>query len=240
MDDAPGAPSIYDDEFNAGSLDPKWTSVTGIIDPINTIHPFALVATRTRVSFNSYRKSWMMVQPPANVPFGIYQTGTLPTDYCVWARMSFNTRYNAVSNNDADLAIHLLADNGGVPDTNNLIYMNLNESDANQNFARNGRIVAGVSTIASTTRNVGPQTAGLDSLMQNACYILIQKIGTTYHCALGEPSGNWMWLTSQTVAAFTPAWIGLVFGNVVSSGNGAGTMIMGVDFLRLISGKALP
>ncbi len=236
-DDPPASPSIYDDEFNGSSLAPKWTNVLGTIDTVNPVHPYASVVGKHRVSFNDYRPGWLMCQPVPNVTFGIYQPVTFDTDCCVYARMSFNTRYQAVSNNDSDLAIHLNADAGGSPDQTNLVYMNLNESDANTVFARAGRIVANVSTIAGTTRNVGPQSAGTDSLVQNACYILIQKLGTVYNCAIGEYHGNWLWVAQQTIA-FTPAWIGLVFANV--NNNAPGNAIMGVDYVRYVSGKALP
>lgn len=237
LDAPPAVPHAYDDEFNGSSLDPKWTFVAGTIDPVNPVHPYALVVGKSRVSFSTYRESWMMVQPVPNVPLGVYQPVTLDTQCSMWARMSFNTRYNAVANNDADLAIHLLADSAGAPDNNNLLYHNLNESDTNQNFARNGRTVAGVSAIASTTRNVGPQSAGTDALMQDACYLLVQKNGTTYSFGLGWAHGHWLWMAQQTVA-FTVGWIGLVFNNV--NNNAPGGMVMGVDFFRYQTGLVTP
>ncbi len=235
MDDPPDSPHAYDDEFNSVSLDPKWNLYTPI-DPVNHIHPYASVVGSARVSHNNYRQSWLMAQPVPNVVWGVFQAVTLPTNCFAWARMSFNTRFNAVSNNEADLALRFCADAGGFPDSLNCVHMNLNESDANTVLAKGGKAVAGVGT-ASATRNVGPQTVGTDSLIQDACYVGIQKLGTTYNFGLGWENGNWLWLTPQTSAA-TYVWLEVVFVNITS--NAPGSLIMGCDFVRFKDGAELP
>lgn len=237
MDDVPLSPHAYNDEFDGPTLDPKW-STTNTVQPIDTVNPVqlnAIVAGAHRYDFN-YRPGWLMAQPLINDELRFDQAVTLPTDCTIFARMSFNVRYSAVLNNDSSFGIQLLADNAGTPDTANVISMKLNESDGNTVQAEATRVLASVNTTV-VSRNVGPQSVGVDSLIQNACYVLIIKTGTTYTFGLGEPDGNWLWLTQQTHAS-AMVWLRLVFFNV--SNVTPGTMLMGVSFIRFYDGVFLP
>lgn len=241
LDTPPASPHAYDDEFDAGSLDAKWTRM-GTVDNVNAIDQYAAFASPAgwRWSMNSFRKSWFMVQPDtrsgANLTARLTQAVTLPTDCFMWARMSFNARYNAMTANDSRVGILFLASSAGLPDDNNRAFMYLNLSGTNTVVATGGCTSAGAAA-SSSTKNVGPQTVGTDSLSQAACYVGIQKISTTYQFLLGWPNGNWNILASQTLAA-TMAFIGVDFinGGTTTPGN----MIMGLDFLRFYAGRIIP
>lgn len=241
LDTVPSSPHAYDDEFDAAVLDAKWTR-RGTPDDVNAIDPYAAFASPTgwRWSLNSFRKSWYMVQPDtrsgANLTARLTQPVTLPTDCFMWARLSFNARYNAMTANDARVGILFLASSAGLPDDNNRVYMYLNISAANTCIAKGGRTTAGA-TAETSTKNVGPQSVGTDSLSQAACYVGIQKIGTTYYFLLGWPNGNWNILTSQTQAS-TMAFLGIDFinGGTTTPGN----MIVGIDFVRFFAGRIIP
>ena len=112
----------------------------------------------------------------------------------------------------------------------------LSESDLNTVQVQAGRTTAGVDA-STTTFDVGPQTAGTDSLIQSKCYIGIQKIGTTFSFFAGEPNGNWVALTSQTQAS-SLVWLQASFTNLSSIA--PGNMLMGCDFIRFYAGRYLP
>jgi len=154
----------------------------------------------------------------------------------MWARASFNFRYSATVDNDCAIGIEFRADSGGLPDGSNRVYLYLNETDTNTIQCQAGRQTAGVDS-STLTFDLGPQTAGTDSLLQTACYIGIQKIGTTFNFFLGQPGGNWTQLTSQT-SAVSLVYLQLSMGNV--STTTPGNMLMGFDFLRFYAGRYLP
>jgi hypothetical protein len=235
LDDPPSSPHAYDDEFDGVSLDPKWTRA-GTFDDISAIDPYASFAGGHRTSL-SYRQSWYMMQSAAaGGGASLYQSVILPTDCFIWARLSFNVRYSATVDNDSSVGIGLYADLSGSPDPNNRVYLYLNESDANTVQGQGGRVTAAVDA-STLTLDVGPQTAGTDSLCQPACYIGIQKIGTTFNFFLGFPNGSWTSLTSQT-SAVSLVYLILTFAN--TSSTAPGNMVAGCDFVRFLSGKYLP
>lgn len=236
MDDPPTSPHAYDDEFEGPTLDPKWTIHS--VNPIDTVNPVqlnAIAAGKTRMSFD-YRPGWLMVQPVVNDQVNFDQPVTLSTNCTVFARMSFYQRFSGVTNNDTSFGIALVADSGGSPDELNFVAMKLNESDGNTVQGEGSRTLAGVAA-QSVSRNVGPQSLGLDSLIQNACYVLLHKTGTTYNFGLGQPDGNWMWLTPQTHAS-SMVWLRFLFHNVNTAA--PGSLIMGIKFIRYYDGLYLP
>ena len=235
LDEKPTTPHAYDDEFEGSVLDPKWTR-SGTFDDISGIDPYAAFAAGHRTSLNSYRRSWYMAQPATGGGLGFYQAVSLPTDCFVWGRFSFNFRYNATVDNDSSVSLNLMADLAGAPDPNNRVYMHLNECDTNTVQAQGGRVTAGVDA-STLTRNLGPQSVGIDSLCQPACYVGIQKIGTTFTSFLGFPDGNWISLTAQT-SAVALVWMTLGLGNTSSAT--PGNMIVGCDFVRFYAGRYLP
>jgi hypothetical protein len=238
LDDPPTTPHAYDDEFDGLTLDPKWTrSSGGTFDDITPIDPYAAFATGHRTSLNGYRPSWWMVQGSSTGgTVLLYQSVVLPTDCFIWARCSFNCRYSAVTNNDTDVELGLWEDVAGLPSANNRVYMHLNETDTNTIQAQGGRVTAGVDA-STLTRNLGPQSVGVDSLCQTACYVGIQKLGTTYHTMLGQPNGNWTILASQVHAGTLP----YLMINLTTVGSAApGCMITGCDFIRFLVGRYLP
>lgn len=68
-------------------------------------------------------------------------------------------------------------------------------------------------------------------------YIGVQKVGLTWHGWVAPASGNWVWMGSYThLVPLTEMW--LCFNNQTSAT--PGNMILGVDFVRVISGKGPP
>ncbi len=243
LDTPPTTPHAYDDEFDGVALDAKWTRSAAPNSPPNdatAIDRYAsFAAGGWRWSLNSLRKSWYMVQGDASSTRGmLYQAVTLPTDCFVWARFSLNFRYSVVAANDIRVGLALEANLAGVPDGNNRAYTYGNiPSAGNVIRAQGGRNQAAAAAI-TTTGNVGPQAAGTDSLCQPACYVAIQKIGTTYTSMLGYPNGNWIILAAQTYTGTALTWLVLEWMNTSSAA--PGNMVVGFDFVRFFAGRYLP
>jgi hypothetical protein len=255
LDEKPVSPNALDDEFESTTLDPKWTRFSGndwtgggpagTFDDVTAIDPYAALATGAgaRSSHNSYRKSWYMLQPEADAAHvvRIFQTVTLPTDCFIWARMSFNFRYNAQAASDASLALQLtpLDSSGGslLPDFRNQISVQLNHSAAASAVRARAAVVAASVVTETSMGDVGAQTVGTDSKCQTLQYVGIQKLGTAYRHFAGFANGHWMFLRASTLATTITA---ISFGFVNAVSTAPGNMIMGVDFLRVVSGRFLP
>ncbi len=234
LDTPPTSPHAYDDEFESVALDAKWTrSSSPAWDDVNAIDPYAQFVTGARSSHNSYRPSWYMVQAPGAAASisAIYQPVTLAADCFVWARLSFTARFNTMSNNDGDVELALLTDVAGAPSETGKAFTFLNESGVNTVTA-----LGGSTTSSSSHQSVGP-AGGISTGIQTACYVGIQKNGTTYHSWLGWPNGNWVHLHSSVLAtSLTWLWVRFTNGGTTYPGN----CFAGVDFVRYRAGLHLP
>lgn len=241
IDTPPASPNAVDDEFESSALDPKWTrgsSGGGTFDDATAIDPYAGFSSGHRSSLHSYRKSWYMSQPAGNAASGLFlfQTVTFPSECFLWARMSFNCRFGAQVDDDHSLGLGLAQASSGVPDFDNWAFVFLNDSQTNTVQCQGG-VVNGGTPSATATGDVGTQTVGVFSRAQSAKYVGIQKLGTTYRSWMGNDNGYWLHVNSVTWAG-SPTLLVLRFINASTSS--PGNMIMGVDFVRMISGRMLP
>lgn len=238
LDDKPLVPHAYDDEFENGTLDAKWVRAGAVVafDDTKAIDPYAGFATEHRSSVHSYRPSWLMVQPASVGSFAYTEAVTLPSECFVWARLSFNMRIGTNADNDHELGLVLCADSGGAADFNNRVGTYLNESAAAVAHTWGHKVVGGAFTVANGLDLV-PGSNANSVWAQPFCYVGIQKISTTYHLAVGNTAGHWMWFASQTHAS-TMAWLGIAGGNASTAS--PGNMIHGCDFIRYKAGRFLP
>lgn len=235
--DLPASPSAWDDEFSSASLDPKWTVAadTGTFDNSSAIDAYAGFATGHRSSYNNYRKSWYMFQPAPTGMIFLQQAITFPTDCFIWARGSFGYRYSTQPNNDHSIGLLLGQLVSGTISTTNQVYCLLNESDANTVQSQGGGVTSGADT-SSVSVDVGTQAAD-QCLTQHFEFFGIQKLGTTYHSFVATATGNWFHLRSFVFAG-TVDNLAIRIGAVGTTN--PGNMILGIDFVRIVTGKFLP
>lgn len=103
-------PSSYDDEFEAGTLDAKWswvvdagtsTPVTGDVDPVAT------VAGDPVYNLNDQWPSWLLLQGDNSTAqrISLVQSVSLDTDCTIVARIAHNARSGASSENDVGIRL---------------------------------------------------------------------------------------------------------------------------------------
>lgn len=221
----PATPDVLDDEFaNGTALDAAWAVSAGAYSA-TAIDPYAgFAAGGARHSYNSRRPGWLLLQPDTTAGIVITKLmPSLPADYAVWARSSYNHRAAvAATNNDFSHAILLTTE---PYDTNNRLLMQLNESDAGVIQAEFSQLVGGVGTSIGTTANLPPN----EHTPFEGC--LIQKIGAIYHGWAITNNGSCVYVGNT--ATFTPVVGrgGMAASNAVTTG--PGNMIMGFDFFRV-------
>lgn len=237
LDDKPAVPHAYDDEFETTNLAAAWVrgGSTTYDDP-TPIDTYAGFTTGHRTSHNGIRPSWWMAQCSSGQYFMLSKPVTVPADFCVWARLSMSTRYTTNATEDPEIGIALLADSAGSPDLNNRVMTYLCEASAGVQRTWAGKAVAGVFTVAGG-RDLIPGSLANSAFHQPFCYVLIQKVSTTYNFAVGSPHGNWMFFASQTHAS-TMAHFAVIGNN--NSTAAPGNNIVAIDFARFKAGKFLP
>lgn len=230
--DRPLIPSAYDDEFESNVLDGSWTRV-GIWDDVNAIDPGASFNnTGTRWSLNGSvagtgRRSWMMLQADPTWNNTIRKAITYPSEYFIWARLSFNYLNAGQVNNDSNIRLNI-----GEPVSGHYIDIALNESDGNTvqvEFSYN----QGTPTTIALSNNVG----GIGNTGGQAGHIVgIQRLSGTYHGWFMSAAGNWIWMGSQVYTGNAPTHADLRFQTTTAANNAIG----GFDFIRYKAGRFLP
>lgn len=226
----PSSPHSYDDEFDSDTVDSAWDvwdytaaqagSIVSGVDAYDT--GFTSGSNIRADQNNNGRRSWLLVQTPANSHFiTLHKDITLPTNAIVWGRFRFTQRYTVTY--DSIFSFGLYADDSGIPDNvNNRVQIAYAFPNPTGTMRADLRIVSGGSTIADNW------TTDVDAQGQALEYFAIHKIGTTYHGWVGTAAGNWIYMGSGTVAT------ALVYATFLFYNTTAPPLIGGIDFLRMI------
>lgn len=200
----PTTPHAQDDEFTS-SLNPAWRLYDETADAIITFGSGNLTTytlnstTGMLVDCNALYPSWVLMQPKnVDTYYWFTKNYTLATNQFICARVNGSFR-SSVGADDVEYGLVIAADNGGKPDKTN--YYSLRRPTAVNNNFNTIKDVAGVTTSLVTGGNT-PQ--GTSSGMH---YLVIQKIGTTYHAFVVGLDGYGDYLGNTTHAS-TMAWVG--------------------------------
>lgn len=207
LDYKSGAADTPDDDFDAGSLDAKWTAVTGTS---GTVDIFEAGAAITRYDLTT-RSGWLLMQTGKNTGSRVNfrQDYTLPDGSSIVAAFAVNTAGSSSAvptNNASDFGISVNStDTDPITGTYCSVYM-----DGQTNT---GPRVLVLSSVGSTLS--GPDNfSNLGSMV----YLRIARVGTIYHCLCSSEFGTtWyhlgskdlggaadnVWIWSQCDATFT-------------------------------------
>jgi len=186
-----------DDEFNAATLDAKWTAVSGVA---GTVDQFAIIATNTPIYDLSTRPGWLLTQVRQND--GI-TTGS------VRLRQDFT-----LADGDSIVIAHTLPTYIGHPSaaTNNesVIEIVLNDNDSGETAGN--RVV--VRYIVASLEQVQVYGGLVTNLLHNIyegsrifyTRILRKDDGATeeYYIGLSEDGTNWNWKGASAGTGFAP------------------------------------
>lgn len=232
---APETPHAYDQEFSVGSgnaLPTSWTLVSGSSTISATApNPYDKFAgTEARVSLNTARRSWLMIQPPNGTTFRVGREVTVSTNFAIMAKFSYNFRSSQAPINN-DFSVGLSLSMSGF-DANNRIDVTLNESDAGVKQCEFAKIDGGASTSIATTADVP------EGEVSPFAAVLLQKRGTTYDAWVITEAGHQAWLGTTTMTA--------AMGHVsiscscADSTNNPGNLMLGCDWMRFREGIWVP
>lgn len=220
-DNAPSAPSAYDDEFNGGSLDAKWTlasagttnpATTGTVNPISSL--------TTPVIDLATTPSWLLGQSDNSSAqtFRVYEAITLASDCTIFVKFGANNRViNAVNEGNVELQL-------------------LNDADANESVNIGVIQQAGGSGMAlqmlvqnngAYTTVIGPTLAEKGPV--SPAYGVLWKNGDVYHGGFAYGNQPFTYLGSVTKTGVTTLnRLALVW----FTANETPSMISGFDFVR--------
>jgi hypothetical protein len=230
----PAAPNIRDVEFNSGTLPSGW--LEDFTPNVSSIDVYGDVATTgdPRRSINSYRRGWYMIQPPSDdTLYHIHRGETLPTNFFIWMRASFQFRLiGSPANNDGSMGLGFSMTDTGVPDINNRYVVALNDSDAGTIEASFYKYQGGAFTDIGTLTNAANRAQPIE-------YIGLQKLGNVYHGWNATANGTWMHMGSNTWGGGTIDRINAQFSN--NDNSNPANKVMGVSFIRILeTGDRLP
>jgi hypothetical protein len=180
-----------DDEFDAGTLDPKWTVVTGAS---GTVNRFATSLTNGIYDLAS-RSGTMLVQVNNGNILSMRQDFTLPDDACIILAMSPSVLADAaLVNNELEFALSLNSSNVG-PDTGT--YQKI-EVDVNTDALRFLHFGDGGTTLGTLAC-----TSALPCV-----YFRVDRKTLTYYASVSMDGRIWYPMGSKTVgSAHTDLWL---------------------------------
>lgn len=182
----PTSPSIYDDEFNNGSLDIKWTEFdqNGKLTAIETGTYGALLLSQT---YNA-----------GNQLAGMYQTMPTGTNFTVYTKVSLI----GMLTNGHDCGIGLWTNAG--TGTTSLAFFRVYTASNNFNIS------------ASRWNNNGSINNNVFSLSIGWCptaFLRLRKVGTNYYFAFSTDGIGWIEHPTATVPLAEPRHFGIIVNN---------------------------
>jgi hypothetical protein len=218
----PTSPHAMDDEFEDVTLDPAWDNATAL-DFATALTPYSGFSSFTaRVQLHTnQRRSWLMSQYN---PGYFSKPYTLPTNALLWARMR-HQRSGVSGGGVRHSAIFFSETSAGNADLNNMMIMYLAEP-TNLESAQFQRIESGANNTIATTQHI--REARGNALE----YVMIHKVGATFHGWVMGMTGEKVYLGSSTYAgAGTLDRLGFYMGG---SGSTPGYACNGIDFIRVV------
>ena len=220
-DNPPASPHAYDDEFDTGTLDAKWTiTSTGTTNPATSGTIDYSASLTTPIVDAATIPSWLAFQCDNSSlkSFSVYQTVSLATDATFFAKIGGQSR-DPSTGSEGDFFVSLR-----------------NSGDSNEWFN------FGVSRNTSTggclgqISNNGALTTFYNTDFNNngtrgASYIAIWKKTNTYYMGVAGDNGIFTYLGSFTKTGVTTFDI-LGVGYYSTTANETPSVIDGIDFFR--------
>jgi hypothetical protein len=216
----PATPHALDDEFEDTVLDPAW-NINGVVNYV-AIDPYTDADVNTRVQIHTdHRRSWLMMQGTGN---RLTKDYTLPTNCLMWARVRFDSR-STKGSSETYCGLDICATVGGAQSVTNYMRLMVADTGTGRNVAFR-KVQSGSSTVVAST------DTGLSTRVTCIEYLLLHKLGSTYHAWCMGQSGEKIYVGSTTFAGDeTIDQVGLVLGGI---GAVPGSAVAGVDFFRVV------
>lgn len=204
--------TLYDGSGNAVASEPTDT----------TIDPYSNDTTHHHSNVNGFRPGWLTFKcRNNNSRFYHMKSHTSPTNQCSYTRVGMKSRPSP-NNNEDDIALMLMAATSGHPDPNNRIELIWQQTTSGRRAVC--RITSGgVDNTVFTGSAFGTE-------WELYSYVIIGKIGTTFHFWLAGDSGGWSYLGNGTFSG-TIAYVGYMFQ---TNGSTPGNGLNQTDFLRFV------
>lgn len=216
-----------DDEEYETSTDPftlyDSSGVAVASEPTDTtIDPYSNDTTHHHSNVNSFRPGWLTFKcRNNNSRFYYVKSHTSPTNQCTYTRVGMKSRPSPANNED-DIGLMLMAATSGHPDPNNRIELIWQQTTAGR------KCVARITSAGVDNTVFNGATFGTEWELYS--YLIIGKVGTTFHFWLAGDSGGWSYLGNGTFSG-TIAYVGYLFQtNSSTPGNGLNQ----TDFLRFV------
>jgi len=187
IDEPPTSPGTPNDEFSAGTLDVKWTLVSGSAGTVS------MISTDTTPIYDlASRSGWLLVQVGANREFEIRQDYTLPSGSSIVLSLAPNLLADNNIANDELLIGLALNDSDTNYDANNYVFMTLDPNAGGVRWAyfRTGGTLVGSTLDGNPIAEVPGQH-----------YVRILRAGDVYYGYMSHDGITWMPLGSYTPAA---------------------------------------
>jgi hypothetical protein len=217
----PLVPDPRDDEFNTGTTPTSsWSFLTGRVS-VGAINPYSSFTTSLNYAtdFNTVKPGWFRIQGAGDgAPNCIQKTITLGTNDAVWTHVNLSNNINGTEG----FVFYLMTGLNTFTDHIRIDYGQV----VNYGWRVNSTGGSGSTTIGTSVVLAGTARSPVFN------YMLIQKIGTTYHTWLAMEGGNWSYLRSDTIAATLGAVA--LCGNNTAAGS-PGQAIASFDFVRFVA-----
>ena len=219
-DNPPASPHAYDDEFDTGTLDAKWTIASaGTTNPATSGTINYTSSLTTPIVDVATVPSWAMFQCDNSTlqSFGIYQSVTLDTNATLFCRFGAQNR-DPSGVNEGDFVVKLY--NSG--DTNEWVLFGVTRNTTD------GSSFMQVNNNGATT-NIFQSTRGNDT-NSGSMYVVVWKISNAYHMASGLSNGLFTYSGSISKTGVTTLdRLSIGFN---TTANETPSIIDGVDFFR--------
>jgi hypothetical protein len=216
----PASPHALDDEFEDTVLDPSW-EMNGVVNYVG-LDPYAAIGGATRVQIHTdHRRSWLMTQGDGNQFTKLY---TFPANSMVWSRQRFDSKGSKASA-DTYAGVIVTATTAGVMSVTNYMRLLISEVGSGQRVHFSKRQSNVITEIAFTNSSLATRVKCIE-------YVMLHKIGSTFHAWCMGQSGEKIYLGSTVFAGDeTLDRAGLLLGG---TGLTPGTAVAGADFFRIV------
>lgn len=220
----PTTPHALDDEFENTLLDPAWDLDTAH-DYVSGVNSYDFPSP-PRVSIHTdHRRSWLMTQGSTGW-FTKAFPGGLPTNCLIWARMRFDRRSSKGVGDQYCGIMFAATTASNVSNTNNLRLW-LSEYQSTEEVMFDRVQSGGFAEIAATDGSLPTRVKCIE-------YIMIHKVGSTFHAWCMGQSGEKVYIGSTTFAGDqTLDRVGFYMFSAATASS-PGYPSMGIDFFRVV------
>lgn len=203
----PTSPHAQDDEFDSTTLNSAWKLYDENADALIAFGAgapdqyTANTTTGMRTDVSTTWPSWLLMQPKNTALFyWVAKNYSLATDQWICCRVTGGFRLGQ-SDLEIEYGIIVSADNAGIPDKANSVTLTTVPTGGQHSF-QFAKKTAGVNAALFNTSAI--PNGGL----QGVEFLVLQKVGTTYHAWAVGHGGASLYFGSTTHAS-TMAWVGI-------------------------------